>query len=78
MMMTREFVILVALSSLVAWPIAWYFLTGWLEDFPYHVELNGWLFVIPTMIALIVATVTVGSQALKAARSNPVDALRAE
>ncbi len=78
MVMTREFIILVALSSLVAWPISWYLLSGWLEDFPYHVEMNGWLFLVPTMIALAVASVTVGSQALRAARSNPVDALRSE
>ncbi len=78
MLITREFIILVALSSLVAWPIAWYFLTGWLENFPYRTELNGWLFLLPTMIAIVVATVTVGSQAFKAARSNPVDALRSE
>jgi len=77
-LITREFVVLVALSSVVAWPIAYYFLTGWLEDFPYRVELNGWLFLVPTMIALAVASVTVGSQALRAARSNPVDALRSE
>jgi putative ABC transport system permease protein len=78
MLMTREFIILVALSSLVAWPISWYLLTGWLEDFPYHTELSVWLFLVPTLIALAVASVTVGSQAFKTARSNPVDALRAE
>ncbi|MBW1811958.1 MAG: FtsX-like permease family protein, partial [Deltaproteobacteria bacterium] len=77
-LMTREFVILVALSSLVAWPLAYYFLTGWLENFAYRVELNGWLFLLPTMIAIVVATVTVGSQTLRAARSNPIKALRSE
>ncbi len=78
MMMTREFITLVALSSLVAWPIAWYLLNGWLEQFPYRIELNVWLFLLPTLIALMVASVTVGSQAFRAARSNPVDALRSE
>ena len=77
-LMTREFIILVALSSLVAWPIAWYLLNGWLEEFAYRTELNVWLFLLPTLIALMVASVTVGSQAFKVARSNPVDALRSE
>ncbi|MBI3110443.1 MAG: ABC transporter permease [Ignavibacteriales bacterium] len=75
---SKEFVRLVLLANLFAWPAAYYFMTSWLENFAYRVELEWWLFVGAGGLALIIALVTVSLQTVKAALANPVEALRYE
>jgi len=78
LMMTREFAGLVLLANLFGWPVAWWFLTGWLDGFAFRTELSADLFILSGAIALIIALVTVSTQTLRAVRLNPVDALRQE
>jgi ABC-type lipoprotein release transport system permease subunit len=77
-LLSRDFMILVALAILLATPAAWYFMQSWLQEFEYHIRLNGWVLALAGSIAVAVALLTVSFQALKAARANPVDSLRSE
>ncbi|OFX83967.1 MAG: hypothetical protein A2W99_03565 [Bacteroidetes bacterium GWF2_33_16] len=74
----REFLLLVLFSNIVAWPIAWYFMNRWLNNFTYRIDLTIWPFIISGIIAIIIALLSVTYKALKASRTNPVNALRYE
>lgn len=77
-LLSKDFLILVILSAIIATPVAWYLLERWLQDFAYHVQISWILFAVATAGALLIAFVTVGLQALKAASANPVHSLRAD
>lgn len=77
-MLTKNFVTLVALSATIAFPLSWYFLSGWLTKFPYRVDIAWWIFPVVMIGALAITLITVSYQAIRAALSNPVDSLRAE
>jgi len=77
-LLTGDFVKLVLVSLVIALPISWYLMNEWLKDFNYRIELNIWIFLLVALITLLIAVVTVSSQALKAAWANPVDALKSE
>lgn len=77
-LLSREIVILVLLANLIAWPIAWYFLSSWLGSFAYHIELSVLVFVLAAVVSILIALFTVSTQTIKAALSNPVNALRYE
>ena len=77
-LLSVEFVKLVFMANLIAWPIAYIALNHWLKNYAYHITLKASPFLISTALALIIAFITVGYQAIKAARNNPVDALRYE
>ncbi|GHB75496.1 ABC transporter permease [Persicitalea jodogahamensis] len=78
LLLTRNFVGLVALALLVASPIAWYFMNQWLEGFAYRIDIAWWVFGVAGLLALGIALVTVSFQALKAGLMNPVKSLRSE
>ena len=78
MMMTKEFITLVILASIIAWPIAYYVMDNWLQDFAYASSLSVWTFVLAAVGAVIITVVTVSFQATKAALTNPADALQYE
>ena len=78
MLLSREFIFLVLLANLIAWPIAYYLMHDWLSEFAYQTDLNVLPFVASAIMALIIAFGTVSMQAIRAARSNPIDALRYE
>ncbi len=78
MLLSREFIFLVLLANLIAWPIAYYLMRDWLSGFAYQTDLNVLPFVASAIMALIIAFGTVSMQAIRAARSNPIDALRYE
>ena len=78
MLLSREFIFLVLLANLIAWPIAYYLMRDWLSGFAYQTDLNILPFVASAIMALIIAFGTVSMQAIRAARSNPIDALRYE
>ena len=63
---------------LIVGPVAWSVMSGWLQNFVYRIDLSGWFFILSTICALLIALLTIGYQAVKAARANPVEALRYE
>ncbi|NIR49020.1 FtsX-like permease family protein [candidate division KSB1 bacterium] len=75
---STDFVKLVLIANLLAWPVAYYFMNRWLENFAYRVDIAWWVFVLAGALALIIALVTVSAQAIRAALANPVDSLRYE
>jgi putative ABC transport system permease protein len=77
-MLSGEFVKLVLISVCIASPIAWWALNKWLQDFAYRVSIGWWVFALAALIALVIAIVTVSTQAIKAAVINPVKSLRSE
>jgi putative ABC transport system permease protein len=78
MLLTNEFSKLVLLSNLIAWPIAWFAMERWLQNFAYRIDLTPMIFIGSGLIALCIAWVTVGGTAAKAASAKPVLALRYE
>jgi putative ABC transport system permease protein len=77
-LLTKEFILLVALANLLAWPIAYYAMNRWLQNFAYRVGIGWETFIIAGAIALLIALFTVSFQAVKAALTNPVETLRYE
>lgn len=76
--LSKEYLILVMISIFIACPIAWYAMNKWLHSYAYRTTLNPWFFAEVGLIVLFIALFTVGIQSYKAARKNPVDALRYE
>jgi putative ABC transport system permease protein len=76
--LSRQFLVWVVISNIFAFPIAWYAMHKWLEDFAYSVGTDWWVFALAGTMSLLIALFTVGTQAIKAALANPVDALRYE
>ena len=77
-LLTKNYIGLVILAFLIAVPLAWYAVGQWFENFPYHIQMNGWILVIACLCISSIAVLTVGLQALKAAHANPVKSLRTE
>jgi hypothetical protein len=77
-MLSKDFVILVLISCGLAIPIAWFYLSGWLEQYEYRTEINWWIFALSAIGALFITLATVSFQAIKAALANPVKSLRTE
>ncbi len=78
MLLSREIVILIMLANLIAWPVAWYLMELWLESFAFHVTMNPMVYVGAAGAAIFLALVTVSSQTIKAAMTNPTNTLRYE
>ncbi|MBI9053675.1 MAG: ABC transporter permease [Bacteroidales bacterium] len=77
-LINKEFLKLVLVSNIIAWPIAWYFMKNWLNNFTYRIDLSIWPFLLSGIIAIFIALASVSYQALKASSTNPVNALRYE
>jgi len=77
-LLSTDFVKLVLLAGFIASPIAWWAMNKWLENFAYRMEIHWWIFAGAALIGIVIALLTVGYQAIKAALANPVDALRNE
>jgi putative ABC transport system permease protein len=77
-LLSKDFIILVILSAVIAFPIAWWTMSKWLETFAYRISIDWWTFVLVGLLAIAIALVTVSFQAIKAAMANPVTNLRAE
>jgi putative ABC transport system permease protein len=77
-LLSKEFVKLVLLSAVIAFPLAWWAMSKWLEDFAYRVMMQVWVFALAALLALGIALLTVSSQAFRAARRNPARSLRSE
>ncbi|MBD2700719.1 ABC transporter permease [Spirosoma sp. BT702] len=77
-MLSKEFILLVLLAAFIAFPLGWYFLSGWLEKYAYRIELEWWYFVASLVLAAMIALFTISFQSIKAALLNPVKSLRSE
>jgi putative ABC transport system permease protein len=77
-MLSKEYVIWVGISILIAWPIAWLAMHKWLQNFAYRTTIQWWIFLLAGCVALLVAFLTVSYQSSRAASRNPVEALRYE
>ncbi|HTQ66895.1 MAG TPA: ABC transporter permease [Puia sp.] len=77
-LLSKEFLVLVLVSFIVAFPVAWIVMNNWLEDFAYRIHIRWWIFAVAGFLAIIIAILTVSIQALKAAVANPVKSLRTE
>ena len=77
-LLSKDFLKLVAISAIVAFPVAWYAMNNWLQDFAYRIAIPWWIFFVALIIAAFIALVTISFQAIKAAISNPVKSLRTE
>jgi putative ABC transport system permease protein len=66
------------LANLIAWPVAYFIMKKWLEDFAYRIDINALPFLVGAVVALLIAMLTVSFQTIKAALANPVEALRYE
>ena len=77
-MLSKDFVKLVLIASVVAFPVAWWTMNKWLEDFAYRINIGWWVFIIAGLSAIVIALVTVSFQAVRAALANPVKSLRTE
>ena len=77
-LLSQDFLKWVVLANIIAWPVAYYAMSAWLRNFAFRVGIGGWIFLASAGAAFLIAALTVGSQTLRAARSNPVDSLRYE
>ena len=77
-MLSKDFVRLVLFSATIAFPVAWWFMHKWLQDFAYRISINWWVFAAAGVAVLLIALLTVSFQAIKAAIANPVKSLRTE
>ncbi len=77
-LLSKDFLQLVVLSCLVAFPLAWWMMHSWLQGFEYRIAISGWIFFAAGLVAVLIAFITVSFQAIKAALANPVKSLRTE
>ena len=77
-LVSKEFLLLIFVANIIAWPSAYYFIDRWLQNFAYRINIGLGIFLVSGMIALVIALLTVSYQTIKAARANPVDSLRYE
>jgi ABC-type antimicrobial peptide transport system permease subunit len=77
-LLSKDFIQLVLIASFIAFPFAWWLMHTWLQDFSYHIEIQWWVFAFAGFAVFLIALITVFFQAIKAAVTNPVRALRTE
>jgi len=78
LMLSKEFLLLVVTANILAWPIAYFAMNKWLQQFVYRIDIGWWIFVLAGIIALTIALFTVIYQSIKAALANPVNSLKYE
>jgi putative ABC transport system permease protein len=77
-MLTRQFVKWVVIATLIAWPLGYWLMNRWLQGFAFRASLSLWIFLISGLAALLIAALTVSSQVIKAALTNPAESLKYE
>jgi putative ABC transport system permease protein len=77
-LLSREFILLVGLSTVIAAPVAGWAMHRWLQDFAYRTSMPWWIYVVAGVAAVVIALLTVSYQAIRAATANPVESLRVE
>jgi putative ABC transport system permease protein len=77
-LLSKDFIVLVAVAFVVASPVAWWVMHRWLQDFAYRIDIEWWVFAAAGVLAAAIALATISFQALRAATANPVKSLRSE
>ena len=77
-LLSKDFIKLVLIASIIAFPVAWWAMNKWLQDFVYRTDINGWIFVIAGGMVILIAVATISIQAMRTAMANPVKSLRVE
>jgi putative ABC transport system permease protein len=77
-MLSKDFLKLVLIANVIAWPLGWYLMRGWLQDYAFRVHVAWWIFALAGGATLLIALLTVSFQAVRAAVANPVRSLRRE
>lgn len=77
-LLSKDFLLLVAISALIAFPLAWWAMHNWLQDFAYRIDISWWVFGVAGILALFIALFSISFQSIKAAIANPVKSLRTE
>jgi putative ABC transport system permease protein len=75
---TGQYLKLIVVANVIAWPLGWYLMNKWLQDFPYRVNISWWMFAVSLIVGMVTCFSTIAFKTIKAARANPVDSLRAE
>ena len=78
LLLTKDFIKLVIVSIVIAVPVTWYVMDRWLMDFSYRITIDWKIFMVTAVITMLIAIITVSSQAIKAALANPVNSLKNE
>jgi len=74
----KEFMILIGIANILAWPVGYFIMDKWLENFAYNINIGPGIFIMCGFVALLIALITISFQTIKAATANPVEALRYE
>jgi putative ABC transport system permease protein len=77
-LISKDFLLLVVIAAVIAFPVAWYVMNHWLQTFAYRINIGWAVFVLSAIVALLIAFATISFQAIKAAMANPVKSLRSE
>jgi putative ABC transport system permease protein len=77
-LLSKDFLLLIVIAALIAFPVAWWAMNKWLADFAYRTSISWWVFAVAAIVSLVIALVTISTQAIKAAMMNPVKSLRTE
>ncbi|MDB5087663.1 MAG: hypothetical protein JWR09_1657, partial [Mucilaginibacter sp.] len=74
----KQYFKLLLIANIIAWPIAWYFMHSWLQDFPYRIAISWWMFAVSLSAGLVTGFSTIAFKTIRAAMANPINSLRAE
>jgi len=77
-LINKEFIWLIATANIIAWPAVYYSIDLFLQNYPYKIVIDLWIFVTAGLFTMIIAILTISSQALRAAVRNPVDVIKYE
>lgn len=77
-LLSRDFLQLVGVSCIVAFPVAWWMMNDWLQSYQYRIDISWWIFLAAGILAILIALITISFQSIKAAMANPVENLRSE
>jgi putative ABC transport system permease protein len=78
LLLSKDFLRLVVIASVIAFPVSWLTMNNWLQGYAYRVGISAWIFVLAGLLAILIALITISFQAIKAAIANPVTSLRSE
>jgi putative ABC transport system permease protein len=77
-LISREFVILILIANVISWPVAYWLVNQWLQNFAYRIDISGWIFLLAAVITFFTSFLAIWFHTIKAAYTNPVDYLRYE
>jgi putative ABC transport system permease protein len=78
LLLSKDFTKWVLVANIIAWPVAYYAISKWLDDFSYKTDMGIWIYILSAIVALLISVITISFQSIKAANTNPVKTLRYE